>query len=187
MEIRHIRTLVLNADYSPITVCGFQKAFLLVFLNKADILVKDDQPLRTVDRVFTLPSVIKLKQYAKIPYKGVELTRINVFKRDSFMCQYCGTQKDLTLDHLIPRAKGGKSVWNNLVTACKRCNARKGQATPEASGLSLVRKPYKPSYVIFIRDFSGEISSCWLPYLRVKEEIGKKLTDSSLIKSVSVS
>lgn len=165
MEIKHKRTLVLNADFSPIGVCGFQKAFLLVYLNKADVLVKDDLKLRTVSKNFPLPSVIKLQDYARIPYKGVVLTRQNVFKRDGFSCQYCGTSKDLTLDHLIPRSKGGKSDWSNLVTACKRCNARKGNKSLEASGLILARTPFKPSYIMFIRDFSGQMMKQWHPYL----------------------
>lgn len=171
MEIVHKRTLVLNADYSPIGICGFQKAFLLTYLEKAEILAKDEQPLRTVNKEFVLPSVIKLKEYANIPYKGVVLSRQNIFKRDDFTCQYCGKHKDLTLDHLIPRSKGGKSNWDNLVTACKRCNALKGHASPQACGLKLARQPFKPSYVMFLRDFSGKINAQWLPFLKTKEQL----------------
>ncbi|MBK6266344.1 HNH endonuclease [Marivirga sp. S37H4] len=170
MRIGSKRALVLNQDYSPITVCNIQKAFLLVYLNKAEILETDDVfKLRTITKAFPLPSVIRLISYVNRPYKGVMLTRQNVFKRDAHTCQYCGVQKDLTLDHLIPRSKGGKSSWNNLVTACKRCNARKGDAKPEESGMVLRRVPFKPSYVMFIRDFSGSVSENWLPFLKTKE------------------
>jgi len=170
MKITTKRALVLNQDYSPVTVCSIPKAFLLLYLQKAELVENDEsRKLRTVDRSFPFPSVIRLTNYVNMPYKGVMLTRQNVFKRDSHECQYCGTSKDLTLDHLIPRSKGGKSVWTNLVTACRRCNARKGNNTPEASDLTLKRLPFKPSYVMFIRDFSGEIDEKWVPFLKTKQ------------------
>ena len=171
MEIEHKRTLILNQDFRPLTVCGYKKAFLLVYLKKAELLEDDDQPLRTVDNSFALPSVIRLNKYANLPYKGVMLTRQNIFKRDAFTCQYCGSEKDLTLDHLVPRSKGGKSIWTNLVTACKRCNSKKGHYTPEASGMKLIRAPFKPSYIMFIRDFSGHINERWKRYLGKKEKL----------------
>ena len=86
--------------------------------------------------------------------------------RKKFECQYCGTNKDLTLDHILPKAKGGKSTWINLITACRRCNTRKGDYTPEEIGLSLKNSPYKPSYVLFLRDFSGYAHEEWIPYLK---------------------
>ncbi len=99
-----------------------------------------------------MPSVIRLNRYVNAPYKGVSLTRQNVFKRDNFECQYCGTRRDLTLDHVMPSSRGGAHTWTNLVTACKRCNARKGDFTPEEAQMTLPRKPYKPSYSLFLRD-----------------------------------
>jgi 5-methylcytosine-specific restriction endonuclease McrA len=170
MNINNSRVLVLNQDYSAITVCSVQKAFLLVFLKKAELITAAQHAgLRTVSKEYPMPSVVRLINYVSIPYKGVMLTRQNVFKRDGHSCQYCGSEKDLTLDHLIPRSKGGKSSWNNLVTACKRCNARKGDFTPEQAGLQLRIKPFRPSYVMFIRDFSGGVSSDWEPFLSKKE------------------
>jgi len=158
--------LVLNADFSPLTLCSVERAFLLTYLDKAEILsdVKE-KALRTVTAEFLYPSVIKIKKYINVPYKGVILTRHNVFKRDRFCCQYCGTNKDLTLDHLIPKSKGGKSTWTNLVTACKRCNARKGDFNPEEVGLTLNQKPIRPSYVMFLRNSSKSLRNDWLPYL----------------------
>ena len=158
--------LVLNQDFSPISVCSVQRAFLLVFLNKAELLSdKENLKLRSVNQEFPFPSVIRILNYAHIPYKGVVLTRHNIFKRDAFLCQYCGDSKDLTLDHLIPRSKGGKSTWTNLVTACKTCNARKGDFHPEEVGLKLVRKPIRPTYVMFLRATSTQIREDWLPFL----------------------
>ncbi|WNB17232.1 HNH endonuclease [Marivirga arenosa] len=170
MKISTRRALVLNQDYSPITVCSIPKAFLLLYLQKAELIEKtDDLKLRSVDKSYPFPSVIRLINYVTMPYKGVMLTRQNVFKRDSHECQYCGTSKDLTLDHLIPRSKGGKSKWTNLVTACKRCNTRKGNSTPEESDMKLKRMPFKPNYVMFIRDFSGNIDEKWMPFLKTKQ------------------
>ena len=95
--------LVLNQDYTPLTVCSVQRAFLLMFLKKADIIseVKDKQ-LRSISQSFAFPSVIKIKYYISIPYKGVVMSRHNIFKRDGGKCQYCGTSRELTIDHVIP-------------------------------------------------------------------------------------
>lgn len=166
------RVLVLNFDYSPISVCSVQRAFLLVYLQKAEMLAgAKDGLLHSVTQTFPMPAVIRLLRYIPVPYKGVMLTRQNVFKRDGHTCQYCGTQKDLTLDHVIPRSKNGKSSWSNLVTACKRCNSRKGNNSPEAAGLQLKNKPIRPSYLEFLRHFSGLYQEEWAPYLRHSKKV----------------
>jgi len=114
------RTLVLNQDYSPLTVCSVQRAFLLIYLEKADSIADlDGQYLHTVRERYPVPSVIRICSYIRIPYKDVELSRQNVFKRDSYSCQYCGITKNLTLDHVLPRSRKGRYSWTNLVTACK--------------------------------------------------------------------
>ena len=162
------RVLVLNFDFSPISVCTVQRAFLLVYLGKAEMLTDYKKCLlHTVDDSFPVPAVIRLLRYIVIPYKGVLLSRQNVFKRDGYTCQYCGTQKDLTLDHVIPRSKKGKSTWTNLVTACKRCNARKGDYSVESAGLRLRKQPEKPSYLTFLRYHSGLFQEEWGPYLQL--------------------
>lgn len=162
------KVLVLNQDFQPISVCTVQRGFLLVFLNKAELLTKVAQEsLRTVTKQFPMPSVIKLRNYVHIPYKGVVLTRQNIFKRDGFECKYCGNEEDLTIDHIIPRSKNGKSTWKNLVTACKSCNSIKGDYTPEEAGMNLMAEPFKPSYVLFLRDFSGYKYDEWVPFLKL--------------------
>ena len=162
--------LVLNHDYSPLTICSVQRAFLLVFLDKAELLDSvEGQSLRTVSMSFEFPSVIKINRYIHLPYKGVVLSRHNVFKRDGHKCQYCGTSKDLTLDHLIPRSKGGKSSWTNLVTACKKCNAKKGDFSVEKIGMKLKNAPYKPSYISFLKTAHGTLREEWKPYLNPKK------------------
>lgn len=164
------KTLVLNLDYTPLSVCTVKRAFLLVFLNKAELLkASEGQTINTVDDSYPMPSVIKLDRYVNVPYKGVVLTKENVFKRDGFQCQYCGSQKDLTLDHLVPKAKGGKSTWNNLVTACKKCNSIKGDYTPEQVGFKLTYQPYKPSYIMYLKELSARMYDEWQPFLEAKK------------------
>ncbi|GAB4128309.1 MAG: HNH endonuclease [Raineya sp.] len=168
------KVLILNQDYSAFTICSIQKAFILVYLNKADIVSESPQGgIKTVSRTFPRPSVIRLHKYVHLPYKGVVLSRQNVFKRDNYQCQYCGATTDLTLDHVLPRSRGGKSSWTNLVTACKTCNSKKGDLTPEEAQMPLNRKPFKPSFIMFLRDFSGKIEKEWELYLgksKAKEE-----------------
>lgn len=160
------KVLVLNQDYSPLTLCTIQRAFVLVYMNKVDLIDQyDDLRLHTVTEEFEVPAVIRLQRYINQPYKGVNLTRQNIFKRDGHSCQYCGVKADLTIDHVVPKAKGGRTVWNNIVTACRRCNTYKGDYKPSERGLALQRKPFKPSYISFIRDFSGMVCEEWKPYL----------------------
>lgn len=161
------KVLVLNQDFSAISVCTVPKAFLLVYLNKAEMVAAlENQTLRSVSREFPLPSIIRLHNYVNIPYRnGIVLNRQNIFKRDSNQCQYCGSGKDLTLDHVMPRSRGGKSSWDNLITACKSCNGKKGDFTPEEANMDLRQKPFKPNFVMFLRDFSDKVHEEWLLYL----------------------
>jgi len=163
------KVLVLNQDYSALTICSVEKAFILVYLQKAE-LVSESQThrLRSIAAAFPMPSIIRLHRYVHLPYKGVILTRQNIFKRDGHRCQYCGLHEDLTLDHVMPKSRGGKSSWDNLVAACRRCNAKKGDYTPEEAQMALRQKPYRPSFIMFLRDFSGHIEEDWHPYLSKK-------------------
>jgi len=160
------KVLILNQDYSAFNVCSVPKAFLLVYLNKAELIAQaDDRFLHSISQTYFYPVVIRLNKYVHRPYKSVMMTRQNIFKRDRNTCQYCGAKDHLTLDHVIPKSRGGKSNWDNLITACRRCNTRKGDLTPEESGMQLRQQPYKPSFLVFIRDFSGGPHDHWLPYL----------------------
>ena len=162
--------LVLNQDFTPLTICSVQRAFMLVFLEKAD-LVKgvDDKQLRSITKSYPFPSVVRVKNYIHIPYRGVVLSRHNIIKRDGGKCQYCGTNKDLTIDHVIPRSRGGKTIWTNLVTACKNCNSRKSDYSLEKIGMTLSKKPVKPSYITFLRMNGGSVREDWTPFLNPKK------------------
>jgi len=160
------RVLVLNQDFSPLMVCSVERAFILVYLNKSELVKPaNGYKLHSVTASFPMPSVIRLHRYVNAPYKGVNLTRQNIFKRDNFECQYCGTKRDLTIDHVIPRAKGGADTWTNLVTACKKCNAKKGNHTLEGANMVLRRRPFKPSYSIFLKDHMNGQASEWDAFL----------------------
>jgi len=166
------KVLVLNQDFTAFTICSVPKAFLLVFMNKAEMVSEDERVcLRTVSRKFPLPSIIRLNRYVSRPFRsgGVVLNRHNVFKRDNNQCQYCASPKNLTLDHVFPKSRGGKTSWENLTTACKSCNGRKGDFTPEEAGMLLKSRPFKPSFVMFLRDFSDRISDDWMTYLGKKQ------------------
>lgn len=162
--------LVLNQDYSPLTVCSVQRAFMLMFLNKAELLsASKGKKLRSISTTFPFPSVIKINRYINIPYKGVVMTRHNIFKRDEGKCQYCGSSKKLTIDHVIPKSKGGKSTWKNLVTACHACNSKKGDSTLEQLSMKLEKSPTKPSYASFLRLSNRAFKEDWARFLDPKK------------------
>lgn len=157
--------LVLNQDYQALSICSVERAFILLFLKKADLI--DELPgktLRSVGRAFKYPSVIRLNKYARVPYRQVSLTRANIFRRDKHTCAYCGARTDLTIDHILPRSIGGRESWENLITACQSCNAKKGNQTPEQSGMKLRFQPFRPSFVMYLNN-SASYQDTWRPYL----------------------
>ncbi len=161
------RVLVLNQSYEPISVCGVQKAIILIFLSKAEIVVEDhDRKIRSVRSMWPFPSVIRLHAYIRLPYIKIELSRKNILRRDGHRCTYCGsTAPPLTIDHVYPRSRGGQDTWENLVCACVRCNNRKGNRTPEEAGLTMHQPPRKPSHVMFIQHIEGSVKEQWKPFL----------------------
>ncbi|EAZ79145.1 HNH endonuclease [Algoriphagus machipongonensis] len=163
------RVLVLNLDHSPVAVVPVQKAIVLLLLEKASCLTTYELlKIRTVSRNFEYPAVIRLVDYKNIPYRGVLLNRSNLFKRDNGECQYCGSKKHLTVDHVVPRSKGGKTNWMNLVTACHRCNVNKGDKSPEQAGLTLRNEPFRPTLSYFLAEYAERQAAEWLPFLASK-------------------
>lgn len=139
----------------------------MLFLTKAEVVAnRDGKVVRTVDDSFPLPSVIRLSKYIRIPFKRIVLTRKNILRRDNNQCQYCGSRKNpLTIDHVIPKSRGGGDSWENLVAACVNCNNKKGNQTPEEAGISLIRKPKKPNHILFFRQYMGKVDTNWKPFL----------------------
>lgn len=163
------RVLVLNLDHTPVAVVTVQKAIVLVLLEKAQVLsTYEFLEIRTVTRRFDYPAVLRLMEYKSIPFHGVLLNRANIFRRDRGECQYCGSRKNLTIDHVVPKSKGGKTNWTNLVTACNRCNITKGDKTPEQAGMVLKTTPFKPSLSYFLADYAERQATEWLPFLQTK-------------------
>ncbi|MDE9449152.1 HNH endonuclease [Aliiroseovarius sp. Z3] len=141
--------LVLNADYRPLSyyplsLWPWQEAVKAAVLDRVDILAEYDEVVRSPSLEIRIPSVVVLKDYVK-PQKRVAFTRFNLFLRDEFCCQYCGAKGDLTFDHVVPRAAGGVTSWENVVAACQKCNLRKGSKPLRLSGLNLRKPPRQPA------------------------------------------
>jgi 5-methylcytosine-specific restriction endonuclease McrA len=146
----HRPVLVLNQNYEPLNVCNMRRAMGLIFHEKAEVLEVYQQPLASATRTFAAPSVIRLIYMIKRPRPRVKLTRREVFIRDDYTCQYCGSRTgDLTIDHIIPRSRGGQHTWENLVSACKPCNHRKGGKTLIESRMRLRTEPHEPRAGIY--------------------------------------
>lgn len=158
--------LVLNQDYSALTVCNVERAVILLHLQKVHLVeAVPGQFVRSPSLRVPWPSIIRLKGYVHVPYKRVMLTRKNVLRRDRYRCQYCGSRQRMTIDHVLPKSRGGKDTWENLVAACVPCNNRKGDRLPAEANMKLKREPFRPSYVMFLRDFAGSVQDDWKPYL----------------------
>ncbi|MCB2044994.1 MAG: HNH endonuclease [Novosphingobium sp.] len=141
--------LVLNADftplsYYPLSLWPWQTSIKAVFLERVDILATYERQVHSPSLDMKIPSVIALRQYVR-PSEFPAFTRFNVFLRDRFCCQYCGSPKQLTFDHVVPRRLGGKTTWENVATACAPCNMRKGGRTPEQAHMPLIVRPIRPT------------------------------------------
>ena len=137
--------LVLNQNYQPLNICNARRAFVLLGHGKAELLLNGRGHIRSVARMFPIPSVIRLVYMVKRPLMRRRLSRQSVFYRDGFVCQYCRqVSKQLTLDHIMPRSRGGIHAWDNVVSACIPCNHRKAGLTPKEAQMRLIRKPSAP-------------------------------------------
>ena len=145
----HCPALVLNADYRPLSyfplsLWSWQDTIKAVFLDRVNIVAEYDRVVRSVAFEMRLPSVVSLKTYVK-PTRNPAFTRFNVFLRDRFQCQYCGDRDDLTFDHVVPRSRGGRTTWDNVVTACAPCNLLKGGRMPSRASMHPRIPPHRPS------------------------------------------
>lgn len=160
------QVLILNQNYEPMSVIAAKKAVVLLYLGKVEIIEHHSEYIHSVSRALPYPSIVRLMSFINMPRKRVVLSRKNILKRDGQRCQYCGSsQRSLTVDHVIPKNRGGEESWENLVCACVQCNNRKGNRTPEEAGLHMARKPQKPNHLFYIQHFVGMVDDRWKPYL----------------------
>lgn len=168
------RSLLLNASYEPMKVVSWQKALILLFQDKVEILEFHSLFARSVRSSFQIPSVIRLKTYVRPKANlAVRFSRENVYIRDNFTCQYCALKhpiKQLTLDHVIPASHKGPKNWTNVVTACRSCNQRKANRTPDKANMPLLKEPRMPDWLPqhHIQLTLSKIPSTWLQYLQFK-------------------
>ena len=164
------RTLVLSQAYEPIEIISWQRAFTLMFLGKVEVIEEYDHGVRTASLVFKIPAVVRLLRAFRRHRKPVKFSRVNIYARDRYRCQYCGVKfalADLTYDHVVPRAQGGKTTWTNVVSACVSCNARKGAQTPAQAGMKLLTTPVQPKWVpaVSMRISVRSVPDAWHDYL----------------------
>ncbi len=170
MDIFNTNVLVLNTTYEPINICNIKRAIILIFKSYATTLEYYESYIHSATQKFKAPAVIKLKEYIKLPHKEVVLTRRNILIRDKYTCQYCGEKfvsSELTIDHIIPKSKGGLTKWDNIVACCKKCNEKKGHRTPWEADMTLVKKPSAPNYIYFLHVVKhiGNDNKPWQKYL----------------------
>ncbi len=165
-----LRTLLLNSWMAPHSVVPWTEAVCLLYTDKVDVLEEYDEIVSSPSTHYFVPAVLRLRKAAPHVKKGVKFSRVNVFTRDGYRCQYCGSvknAKDLNYDHVVPRRQGGQTVWENIVAACYPCNDRKGGRTPEQAGMVLLRKPARP-HALPLHSITldpNAVPSVWLPYL----------------------
>jgi len=169
------RTLMLTPWMAPHRVISWQRAVVLFYLGKVEVLEEYDETIPAPSITIRTPAVVRLtKGNVSKKYK-VRFSRVNVFTRDGFRCQYCGERKAmdaLNYDHVVPRVRGGKTVWENIVTSCYACNDRKGSRLPEEAGMKLLRKPFKPASLPFAPILTSErdVPLAWRNYASFDDE-----------------
>lgn len=172
------RTLLLAHTYEPIKVISWQRAFTLLTLGKVEVIEEYDADVRTVSFVFKIPAVVRLIRAFRRYKKPVKFSRVNIYARDEYRCQYCGHKapmKELTYDHVVPRAQGGKTTWKNIVTACITCNFAKRDRTPKQAGMKLRVQPVQPRWLpaVVIRISTRSVPDAWRDYLYWTSEISE--------------
>ena len=160
------RVLLLNQSYQPLMIIGAKRALVLVLTEKVDAIENYAEYVHSMFFKMPLPSVIRLKKYARFNKKEIVLSRKNILKRDNYTCQYCGIESNqLTIDHVVPRQKGGPDTWENLVTACEKCNAHKANKLIDEIGMKLLKLPRKPMVIAHLQNNIKDYQKMWRPYL----------------------
>jgi 5-methylcytosine-specific restriction endonuclease McrA len=161
--------LVLNATYEPLSVISLRRAIVLLLKEKAEILEAAEARLRAERTSLPVPLVIRMVYYVRVPRNmGLPLSRRTILARDQYTCQYCGEapgRADLTIDHVLARSRGGRTEWENVVTACRACNQRKGSRTPREAGMTLLREPFRPRFIALTVLGEAHSREIWNKYL----------------------
>jgi 5-methylcytosine-specific restriction endonuclease McrA len=161
--------LVLNATYEPLSVVSVKRAIVLLLKEKAELVEAAEARLRSENLTLPVPLVIRLVYFVKIPRRiSLPVTRRGVLSRDNYTCQYCGAmphRKELTVDHVLPRSRGGKTTWENVVAACEKCNGKKGSRTPTEANMVLRAQPRRPRYIAIAALSSAEARQAWSKYM----------------------
>lgn len=163
-----VKTLKLDSSFRPIDIISSVEALVMCLIGKARAIESHTKKINSVSESFALPSVIVLNRYVKFRFSYVSCSRVNLFHRDHGQCQYCGKSQDpklMTIDHVIPRSRGGENTWENLVVACKKCNQRKGNKTPTEACMHPINTPRKPKVNILRHLKKEQISPIWKDYL----------------------
>ena len=167
-------TLLLNAGFEPLRIVPWQRAFVLIFQGKVEILEEYSGHVNTVSTRFKIPAVIRLRRWINLKRQSpvIRFSRANVYARDEFRCQYCYKKfadRELTMDHVHPAVRGGRKTWENIVAACIRCNQRKGDRTPDEAGLKLLNHPRVPQWLpgMFHSVKTKSAPELWAPYLLI--------------------
>ena len=160
------KVLILNQSYEPLMVINAKRAVILSITDKVEVLENYSDTISSVNLTMFLPSVIRVRNYVRFKKNTISLSRKNIFKRDNNTCQYCGNNNGLmTIDHIVPKNKGGRDLWENLVTACSNCNTSKGNKLLKDSELNLLRQPKKPSILFHLQKYVTSYQEAWKPYL----------------------
>ncbi len=166
----HTRTLLLSRSYEPLRVISWKRAFTMLTLGKVEVVEEYDRSVRSCYLVFKMPAVVRLLDAFRRHRRPVRFSRVNVYARDRYRCQYCGVRDslaNLTFDHVIPRSRGGKTCWTNVVTACVECNHRKSNRTPAEARMRLRKEPIQPRWVpaVTLRISLRSVPEAWTDYL----------------------
>lgn len=165
LPTRPSRTLVLNATYEPIGVVPARRAVILALAQKVDVLSESGAKMSSANLELAVPSVVRLRYYVKVPYqRSAPLSRRAVFARDNSACQYCGRAAE-SIDHVIPRSKGGEHTWENVVACCRRCNTLKSDRLLKDCPLELRSTPVAPTRYVWLKVAAGTVPADWTPYL----------------------
>lgn len=170
MSALTMRTLLLSQSYAPIKAISWQRALTLLTLGKVEVVEEYDGNAHSATMIIKIPAVVRLLRAFRAHKKAVKFSRVNIFARDGYKCQYCGNKKPvgkLTYDHVVPRSQGGKTTWTNIVTCCGDCNLRKGGRTPEQAKMKLLSTPVQPKWIpaITLAISTQSIPDAWRDYI----------------------